>query len=306
MALRRRWGPRRSPRLLRDGKAIGGIAIRRKEIDPFTRQEIAQLKTFADQAVIAIKVRACRGPTQLLSATDRTPRGSSIVDIVQTALASKLDFRGVIYAVGDKIREIFPKETVMIGLIDYEHSMVRIPYVYDIGKRDRFSDGFPLGQGLSNVVFSTRQPLLINTDLAKRSVELGGVSLAYQHGEQDWGKSWLGVPIVVGDKVIGSIALENPEHENAYSDSDVRLLQTLANSMSVALKNARGLTRLSGCFLKETEHKAAELEIINSVQEGLASKLEMQAIYDRWWGTRSERSSIPGPSPSVCIIVPRI
>ncbi len=59
----------------------------------------------------------------------------------------------------------------------------------------------------------------------------------------------------------------------------MRLLQTLANSMSVALENAR-LFDETQRLLKETEQRAAEFAIINSVQEGLASKLEMQAIYD--------------------------
>ena len=69
------------------------------------------------------------------------------------------------------------------------------------------------------------------------------------------------------------------EREHAFSDSDVRLLQTLANSMSVALENAR-LFDETQRLLKETEHRAAELAIINSVQEALAAELDMQGIYD--------------------------
>ena len=67
--------------------------------------------------------------------------------------------------------------------------------------------------------------------------------------------------------------------ENAFTDSDVRLLETLANSMSVALENARlfdETTRL----LSETEQRTAELAVINSVQDGLAKELDMQGIYN--------------------------
>ena len=92
-------------------------------------------------------------------------------------------------------------------------------------------------------------------------------------------KSAVYVPLVAGDQARGVIGLMDMEHEHAFSDSDVRLLQTLANSMSVALENARLFDETQRLF-KESEQRAAELAIINSVQEGLASKLDMQAIYD--------------------------
>src|SRR5213593_2633140 len=87
------------------------------------------------------------------------------------------------------------------------------------------------------------------------------------------------MPMIVGDKVSGYVSLQNADIENAFSDSDVRLLGTLANSMSVALENAR-LFDETNRLLKETEQQKAELGVINSVQEGLAKELHIQAIYD--------------------------
>jgi hypothetical protein len=80
------------------------------------------------------------------------------------------------------------------------------------------------------------------------------------------------------DRVLGLVN-RNFGQENAFGESDVRLLTTIGDSMGVALENAR-LFDETQHLLKETEQRAAELAIINSVQEGLASKLDMQAIYD--------------------------
>src|SRR6185295_19599659 len=92
-------------------------------------------------------------------------------------------------------------------------------------------------------------------------------------------KSIVLVPMIASGEVTGVISLQNLDQENAFSVSDVNLLSTLSNSMSVALESARlfdETTRL----LKETEQRTAELAVINSVQEGLAKELDMQAIYD--------------------------
>ena len=92
-------------------------------------------------------------------------------------------------------------------------------------------------------------------------------------------KSLLFVPLISGDKVKSYVSLQNIDRENAFSESDVRLLETLSNSMSVALENAR-LFDETNRLLKETEQRTAELAVINSVQEGLAKELDMHGIYN--------------------------
>ena len=61
--------------------------------------------------------------------------------------------------------------------------------------------------------------------------------------------------------------------------AEVRLLETIAASMSVALENAR-LFDETQRLLKETEQRNAELAVINSIQQGMAGQLDFQAIVD--------------------------
>ena len=95
----------------------------------------------------------------------------------------------------------------------------------------------------------------------------------------DMSKSLAAVPILARDDAMGLIIVENFERENAFSEADVRLLTTLASSMSVALQNAQ-LFAVTKRLLDETQQRNAELAIINGVGQALAAQLDPQAIFD--------------------------
>ncbi len=121
----------------------------------------------------------------------------------------------------------------------------------------------------------TRESLVFNENLEAETEKYGSYTIPGTESE----KSAIYVPLVAGDQARGMIGLMDMNREHAFSDSDVRLLQTLANSMSVALENAR-LFDETQRLLKITEDRAAELAVINSIQQGLAAELDFQTIID--------------------------
>ena len=52
-------------------------------------------------------------------------------------------------------------------------------------------------------------------------------------------RSFLGVPILAGDRAIGAISVQSTTQENRFSDADARLLATVAANIGVAVENAR-------------------------------------------------------------------
>src|SRR4029077_19584153 len=112
--------------------------------------------------------------------------------------------------------------------------------------------------GFRKIALATREPVIVNEEIERRSAEADQpIVLA---GEQP--KSVLFVPLVVGDRATGVISVQNLDREHAFSDADVRLLATLAGSLSVALENAR--------LFEETGQRNAELAVITDVQRSLA------------------------------------
>ena len=120
----------------------------------------------------------------------------------------------------------------------------------------------------------TRQPLVLNT--RGRVCYASG---ADRSPEPTPASRMVAVPIVSGDRVLGTIAIENYERENAFGEAELRLLTTIAASLGTALENAR-LFDETQRLLKETEQRNAELAVINSIQQGIAAELDFQAIVD--------------------------
>ena len=198
----------------------------------------------------------------------------AIINSVQQGLATQLHVQDIYDLIGDKIREIFNAQVVMISIYDPLNNTVEHRYAIERGKRVYAAEPQPVG-GFRRRIIESGEPLLVNTNVAEQASALGQPTLP----GTETPRSWLGVPMRVGKRATGVMSLQNLDQENAFDESDVRLLQTLASSMSVAIENAR-LFDETNRLLKETEQRNAELAIINSVQAALASKLNLQEIYE--------------------------
>jgi GAF domain-containing protein/CheY-like chemotaxis protein len=268
--LQRRWGYRTvlATPLLRDVQPIGGIAIRRQEVQPFTEKQIELIKTFADQAVIAIEnVRLFDETQRLLKDTQQRNAELAIINSVQEGLASKLDMQAIYDLVGEKIREIFDAQVVIIGIFDRSENQATAYYAIERGVRvANFT--LPIRERVARYLDNTHLPLVFNANAVEQAAEYG---IQLVPGTES-PRAMVFVPLIVSDEVKGNISLQNLDRENAFSESDVRLLQTLANAMSVALENAR--------LFDETQQRNAEFAIINAVQRALAAELDIHGIYD--------------------------
>ena len=156
---------------------------------------------------------------------------------------------------------------------------MHFPFVLERGRKLSLPP-LPLDQnarGFGPHVFrTTGQTLLINEGMDDAVRRFGSYVMS---GSQSIEKSALFVPMVAGHVVRGLIALSDMEHEHAFGEADVRLLQTLAGSMAVAFENAR-LFDETQRLLKETERRNAELAVINSIQQGVSAELDFQAIVE--------------------------
>ncbi len=252
------------------GNAYGVISLQNLDrTHAFSESDVRLLTTLAGSLSVALENARLFDETQrLLKETDERAAELAIMNSVQQGLAQNLDMQSMYDLVGDKIQEIFDAQVVDIATFDLDSGVAHYPYTIERGVRFPDEPSALDASLISHELLRTEQPLLIG-DVDGWMATHGGRQLVRQ-GEP--ALSAAAVPLTSGGRIAGRISLQNLDRTNAFSEADVRLLSTLAASLSVALDNAR--------LFDETNRRAAELAIVNDVQRGLAAQLDPQAMYE--------------------------
>ncbi len=180
-----------------------------------------------------------------------------VISAIQRGVAGELDFQAIATLVGDKLREVFRTGSVSMSWYDDESRTLRTLYNYEHGRAiPHHRSGRVIGPGDREYEhLQRRQTLVVNSRAemtAMRMMTAPGTDLC---------RSLVAVPIVGSNRALGFVALQNHEREFAYGEAELRLLQTIAASMGVALENAR-LVQETKEALEQQQASAAVLNVI--------------------------------------------
>jgi len=159
----------------------------------------------------------------------------ALIHSVQEGLSAKLEMQAIYDLVGDKLRDTFNAQVVMISQYDPLTNHVYHHYAIERGQHLHLTTWRPIDVSRARVV-QTRQPVMISLEEIEKVVNSGAMQVI---PGTELPKTWLGVPMVVGNEVKGIVSLQNLDKGNAFTPNDIRLLTTLTNSMSQSLENAR-------------------------------------------------------------------
>ena len=246
-----------------DGRTVGVLAVQSYLPKVRYTPEDEEVLAFVGQHVGVALSRA-----RAIEETRQRNAELALINSVQGAIAGELDQQAIYDVVGDKIQEIFDAQVVDIAIFDFAAGLTHFPYTIERGVRFPDEPAAIERSPMTREILETKAPVLINDVPARERAR--NEPFPVSQGEP--ALSVLVAPLISADEVRGRISLQNLDRTNAFSESDVRLLATLAGSLSVALENAR--------LVHETRQRNAELALINGVQEAIAGELDQQAIYD--------------------------
>ncbi|HYL77187.1 MAG TPA: GAF domain-containing protein [Bryobacteraceae bacterium] len=215
--------------LITQDQGLGVLTIQSFEKNAYSEYHVNLLKNLAAYISIAIdNATAYRRLNEREREIHQRAVELETVNAVGQAAASKLEVHSLIDLVGNKVREVFGAQMAYLALHDRATGMIRFPYGYG-----REFPPVPLGRGMTSRILMEGNPLLINEDSAGRPYNSGGPGM-------DAGvTSSLGVPISAGGEIVGVIGVQIADENRLFTESDLRLLATIAANVGVALHNAR-------------------------------------------------------------------
>lgn len=157
---------------------------------------------------------------------------------VSRAISNETDPNHLYQVLYEQISTVFGQDTTFtIALFDKQNKKIEIPFLHENGTFSSL-DPIPLGEGLTSHIIQTKKPLLLQQNIEQKAHELGAKIIGTPP------KSWLGVPLMTGNEVIGAIVLQDPLQENRFNEQDLNLLSTLASQVGASIHNAKLVTGL--------------------------------------------------------------
>src|SRR5262245_47380461 len=216
--------------LLREGIPIGVIVVRRPEVRPFNEKQIALLKTFADQAVIAIEnVRLFQ---ELKEALEQQTATSEILGVIAS---SPTDIQPVLDVVAENAARVCGAKDAIIFRIDSD--MLRLAASYGTAPEVIHDRG---GIAVNRATVSGRAVVERHTfqvhDLA---VELETEFPESRPYQERWGfRTTLATPLLREGIPIGAIFIRRTE-VRPFTAAQIKLLETFADQAVIAIENVR-------------------------------------------------------------------
>ena len=157
----------------------------------------------------------------------------SILSDLGRELAAELETDEVLEAAHRGASELLEADSFYIGFYEAEREQILVHLIATADGVDREVTTVPADKGLAGHVVRTGEPLLVEDNLVERSDDHGAELI----GEE--AISWLGVPLVVADQVLGVVVAQRDAPGQAYDRHDLELLTAVATQTAIALESAR-------------------------------------------------------------------
>ncbi|HEU4923188.1 MAG TPA: GAF domain-containing protein, partial [Burkholderiales bacterium] len=216
--------------LLRDEVPIGAIALLRVEAGPFPERELALLRSFANQAVIAIENARLFNETK-----EALEQQTAISEILRVISDSPTDVKPVLETVAMRAAKICDASDARIWLVEgdairHAAGFGDVPITVETGDTRPIERGLLPGRAILD-----RAPVHVEDIQAVSSEDL---SLSRHIARHSGWRTAVSVPLLRESRALGAITLRRME-VRPFTEKQISLLKTFADQAAIAIENAR-------------------------------------------------------------------
>jgi GAF domain-containing protein len=199
---------------------------------------------------------------RLFRENERRLTEMAIVNEIGQSLSSTFDLAQLLEEIHQQVSRLFDTTNFYIATYKEGSDYWTSTFHLERGQQQPVAR-HKLGAGVTSHIIHNRIPLLFRT--REEIVKFTQAQSVQAIGELP--HSWLGVPLLAADRLVGVMAIQSYEHENLYSDQDLALFATIAAQVANALENLR--------LLEEMRRRAGGMEIINELWHTVSSLPDM-------------------------------
>ncbi len=267
--------------MLREAAVIGVFMIRRTEVRPFTDKQIELVKTFADQAVIAIEnvrlFQELQGRNREL--TESLEQQTATGEILRAISGAQTDAQPVFEAIVRNAVRLCDGFYSVLFAFDGEWLRVRALHNMSPEVLQAFTERYPMRAeergGMAALAVVEGRMVRVRDMQEDPEVPLESRRFAKVIGH----RSFVAVPMLKDERSVGAIVVSRRDVA-PFSDTEVALLQTFAEQAVIAIENVRLFQELevrNRDLTEALEQQTATSEILSVIS---SSPTDVQPVFD--------------------------
>jgi GAF domain-containing protein len=247
---------------------LGVIHLTSSQPDAFDQKSQELLSILSNQAALSLE------NARLHAEEQRRAQEITLVNCIAQKVNANLDLQVTLDAIVETVFEYIPCFLAEISLWDQKQGMLVLQALRS-KQESTFQIGqvYPPGKGFTGWLVRHKRPLLVPDVVAHDDIvpDFLPEELPFQ--------SYLGLPLLIGEELIGTLVLVN-DQVKSFDEQDLCLLESLSEQVVGAIQNARFYKELNGLYA-EIQQKANKLIALNAVSAAINQPLPLQAIMEQ-------------------------
>ncbi|HJR81162.1 MAG TPA: GAF domain-containing protein [Anaerolineales bacterium] len=232
----------------------------------WSEDEQLLVKQVADQLSLALE------NASLFQETQSRAEELSVLNEMGRELATKLEVGAIAEVVYRYTSRLMDTQNFFIALYDQKTEEKSYPLVFERGHRVELSPRKLGNRGFADYIIRTRKPIFAPADVLGQMKRLG-IEFVPLHEDQSPPQCWLGMPMLIGERVMGLISVQDVQRTNVFDEHDRDILATIAGQAAIAIENAR--------LFQEAQRRARETAALAEVGREISVTLDLGTVLTR-------------------------